>query len=232
MDQMLTRRRFVAGLLATGLVAARPADGQETNVVESWTGPAPGAAGVPPGWRPYETPFGRPVYDFAVVDDGGRRGLRMKSVDEHSTIAKEVKVSLAATPILRWEWKAIAFPSGVDLREWSKTDGTGHIFLVWPRFPTLVRSRLIGYVWDPILPAGTILRSRKTGTVTFIVARAGRERQGLWVSEERNVADDFRRVFGEEPEDPKAIALSIDTNDTHSSAEAVVGRLAFVARGH
>jgi hypothetical protein len=37
-------------------------------------------------------------------------------------------------------------------------------------------------------------------------------------------------VYGEAPADPKAIALSIDTNDTRSSAEALFGRIAFVAQ--
>jgi hypothetical protein len=48
-----------------------------------------------------------------------------------------------------------------------------------------------------------------------------------WLSERRNVYEDYRRVFGEDPEDPPAIALSIDTNDTRSTAEALIGRIEF-----
>jgi DUF3047 family protein len=227
---MTTRRAFVGGALATALLAARHGAAQDARVVEDWTTQAPGASGVPAGWRPYETPFGRPAYAFSIVENDGRRGLCMKSTDEHSTIAKDPGVRLASTPVLRWDWKVLSFPSGADLREWSRSDATGHLFVVWPRFPTLVRSRLIGYVWDPTLPAGTVMKSRKTGTVTFIVTRSGSERRGQWVTDERNVVEDYRRAFGEGPEDPKAIALSIDTNDTHSSAEAVFGRIAFSGR--
>ena len=227
---MTTRRSFLRTALLLSALRPAPAGGQAAPVLEDWRAAAPGRMGVPPGWKPYETPFGRPAYDFTVVDDDGRRGLRMKSADEHSTIAKEMAIHLADTPVLRWEWKAVTFPSGADLREWGKSDGTAHLFVIWPRFPALVRSRLIGYVWDPVLPAGGIFPSRKTRTVTFIVARSGVERRGQWVSEERNVADDYRRVFGEEPEDPKAIALSIDTNDTHGSAEGLVGRISVGAR--
>ena len=154
----------------------------------------------------------------------------MKSTSEHSTIAKDMPIRLGVTPVLRWDWKVIAFPDGADLREKKTSDATGHLFVLWPRVPAILRSRLIGYVWDPALPVGTVVRSRKTGTVTFIVARSGPERLQQWVSDERSVADDYRRVYGEEPDDPKAIALSIDTNDTRSSAEALFGRIAFVAR--
>ena len=137
---------------------------------------------------------------------------------------------LAATPMLRWEWKVVKFPTGADLREKSTSDATGHLFVIWPRFPALVRSQLIGYVWDPSLPVGTVLKSRKTGTVHFIVARSGSERVGHWVTDERSVAEDYRRIHGEDAPDPQAIALSIDTNDTRSSAETLFGRIAFVPR--
>jgi len=229
MDVMdATRRAFIGGAICA--LTCPPRAHAADAVVEDWRELAPGTTGVPAGWRPYETPMGRPAYDFAIANDGGRRALRLKSANEHSTIAKEVKVRLAATPVLKWDWRVVTQPAGADLRERSTSDASGHIFVLWPRFPAIVRSRLIGYVWDPALAVGTIVRSRKTATVTFIVARAGAERLGQWVSDERNVADDYRRVYGEEPDDPKAIALSIDTNDTRSSAEALFGRIAFVGR--
>ena len=227
---MTTRRTFIGGALCASVLRARMLSAQETKTVEDWREVPVGAKGVPPGWRPYETPLGHPAYDFAIVDDAGRRALRMKSASEHSTIAKEATISLTATPVLRWEWKVVTFPDGADLREKKTSDATGHIFVLWPRVPAMFRSRLIGYVWDPALPVGTIVKSRKTGTVTFVVARSGPERRGQWVTDERNVAEDYRRVYGEDPEDPKGIALSIDTNDTRSSAEALFGRITFVAR--
>jgi hypothetical protein len=49
------------------------------------------------------------------------------------------------------------------------------------------------------------------------------------VTERRDVYEDYRRAFGEDPEDPRAVAISIDTNDTHSTAEAFVGRIAFTS---
>ena len=47
------------------------------------------------------------------------------------------------------------------------------------------------------------------------------------MTERRNVLEDYRRIFGEEPDAPGAIALAIDTNDTHTTAEAVVGAIRF-----
>ena len=232
-DTRLTRRALVLTAVA-GLLSGRrapawsaPAPVKSGQVVEDWRDLPLGSRGVPPGWRKYETPGGQPAYDFTVVEDSGRRALDLKSAADHSTIAKEVHVALAATPLLEWEWKVLALPRGADLQERATSDTTGHLFVIWPRFPALLRSRLIGYVWDSSLPIGTIVKSRKTSTVTFIVVRRGEDGLGQWLRERRNVVDDHRRVFGEAPDDPQAIALSIDTNDTRSTAETRFARIAF-----
>jgi len=207
------------------------AAGAEVVVVEDWSQPLLGAHGTPTGWRPYETIGGRPAYDFTVVENDGRRALLLKSHDDHSTIARELHVDLRATPILEWSWKAVQLPAGGDIRRKETSDLTAHIFVIWPRFPAMVRSRLIGYVWDAAAPVQTVEKSRKTGSVHFFVLRSGPGELGRWLTERRNVLEDYRRVFGEDPEDPRALALSIDTNDTHSEAEALIGRIAFTASG-
>jgi hypothetical protein len=223
---LLPRRGLLQAVGALLLTRAGRAWGAGAPVpVETW-GLAPvGFKGVPPGWQTYETPGGHPAYDFTVVEHAGRRALHMKSAGEHSTIAKELGADLAATPFLAWQWRVLSLPQGADLRNRATSDAGSHVFAIWPRFPAFVRSRLIGYVWDPVLPVGTVLPSRKTGAVTFIVARRGDQGLGQWLDERRNLADDYRRVFGEAPPPLPALALSIDTNDTRSPAEAMFGRI-------
>jgi Protein of unknown function (DUF3047) len=231
MDGRVTRRAALRtgglGLLAALLGPAAASAADPRVVVEDWQDARIGTPGVPSGWRPYETPGGHPAYDFTIVMDEGRPALDLKSAGDHSTIAKELRVDLAAAPILTWDWKVIRLPRGADLRQRRTSDATGHIFVVWPRFPALLRSRLIGYVWDATLPAGTFVKSAKTGTVTFVVTRSGMQELGRWVTEERNVGEDYHTVFGEPAPAPGAVALSIDTNDTRSAAEALFGRIAF-----
>ncbi|HUK64537.1 MAG TPA: DUF3047 domain-containing protein, partial [Dongiaceae bacterium] len=103
-------------------------------------------------------------------------------------------------------------------------------FVVWPRFPAMLRSRLIGYVWDPRLPVGSLIGSSKTSTVHFVVARSGPRGLGEWSVERQDVAADHKRIYGEAPPKPGAIALSIDTNDTRASAAARFGRITLQAR--
>ena len=232
----VSRRAFLRSIRGVGAAVVllrhhdAASDGDVT-VVEDWTRSAPGTRGIPEGWQAYATPGGHPAYDFTVVDDGGRRGLSLKSHDDHSTIARRTTVNLVTTPILKWDWKVVELPRGADLRNKATSDATGHILVVWPRPPALLRSRLIGYVWDPSLAPDTVVTSAKTGTVHFIVVRSGAAGLGVWTTERRDVRADYRRVFDEEAPNPEVVALSIDTNDTRSSAACIVGPIAFVAPG-
>jgi DUF3047 family protein len=215
--------------LVFSALAPDSAPGAEVIVVEDWAQQAVGAAGIPSGWSSYATVGGRPAYDFTVTEEDGRRALRLKSHDEHSTITKKIQVDLRATPILEWTWKIVKLPEGADIRKRETSDLTGHIFVAWPRFPALVRTRLIGYAWDTIAPAQSVHKSQKTGAVTFFIVRSGPQELNRWLTERRNVYEDYRKVFGEDPENPQAVVVSIDTNDTHSRAEALIGRIVFTS---
>lgn len=198
-------------------------------VVEDWKDKV-GAAGVPHGWQRQN--WGTPKYEFKVVESDGRPALHMKSAAEGSTITRDVKgkMQLKATPILEWSWKAVTLPKGGDSCKKATDDQAAQVFVVWPRFPEAVRSRIIGYVWDSTLPAGTICKSEKTGTVTYIVVHSGPADLGKWITERRNVRDDFQKIYREAPEDPAALSLGIDSNDTDSTAESYIGPIVLKAQ--
>jgi hypothetical protein len=221
----LIRVRAAAVLLL--LCAVTAAWAADQLVVEDWSQAPAAAKGIPPGWKGQN--WGSPKYDFTVVQDDGRKALHMKSAGDGSTVSKEVKgkVDLKATPVLEWSWKAVVLPKGGDSRKKATDDQAAQIFVAWPRFPEAVRSRIIGYVWDTTAPVGTIAKSEKTGTVTYVVIRSGAAELGRWMTERRNVAEDFRKIYGEEPEAPAAVSISIDSNDTSSVAESFMGTILF-----
>lgn len=222
---------FVALISVPFLVLLTAAGAGRMVVIEDWMSHGMGPKGIPSGWKGES--FGRRAeYDFTVEQRDGKRALHLKSRDEHSTIARDItgKVNLKETPILEWTWMAGSLPKGGDLRRKETTDMAAQLYVVWPRFPALLRSRIIGYVWDATTPEGTIVKSQKTGTVTFIVMRSGSEDLGKWLTERRNVAEDYAKILGESPEDPRVITISIDSNDTHSMAESFMGPIVFRGR--
>lgn len=218
---------MILRLLALALLALAATAWAAEVVIEDWTRYPVGTRGIPPDWKGQT--WGSPAYDFTVVDNDGHRVLRLASRNEGSTISRDIKgrVNLKETPILEWSWKVVTLPRGGNSCAKATDDQAAQIYVVWPRFPESVRSRIIGYVWDSTAPAGTTCRSEKTGTVTYVVVRSGSADLGRWVTERRNVREDFRRIYGEEPDSPGAVSISIDSNDTGSAAESYLGRIVF-----
>ena len=217
--------RHLVLAVAVSLLAAA-AWAAEGLVIEDWKDKI-GATGIPPGWQAQS--WGSPKYDFKVGEHDGRAALHMKSADDGSTITRDIKskLDLKATPVLEWSWKAVVLPKGGNSCKKATDDQAAQVFVVWPRFPEAVRSRIIGYVWDTTLPVGTTCKSEKTGTVTYVVVRSGAGELGTWVTERRNIAEDFRKIYGEAPDNPAAVSISIDSNDTRSVSESFIGGLAF-----
>jgi hypothetical protein len=65
--------------------------------------------------------------------------------------------------------------------------------------------------------------------VTYVVVRSGPADLDKWLTERRNVWDDYRRIYGEDPaEDVGAISIGIDSDDVNGKAESYFGRIAFL----
>jgi hypothetical protein len=223
----MTREVSIPVVLLAGLLAAALALASGPVVVEDWKGAPLGHQGVPPGWE--KQSWGSPAYDFTVVEDGGRRALRLRSAGDSSNVNKDVrgKVRLSETPILEWSWKVTELPKGADARHKDTDDQAAQLYVVWPRTPGPLRSRIIGYIWDTTAPAGSDFRSQKTGTVHYVVVRSGPGDLGKWLTERRDVREDFKRIYGEEPEEPGAVSIGIDSDDVKGRAESFFGPIVF-----
>ena len=196
-------------------------------VVEDWSKHPPGNRGIPDGWKAQT--WGSPKYDFTIATEGNAQVLHMRSEGDSSNISREVKVDLKEYPILEWRWRALALPAGADVRRKETDDQAAQLYVVFPRFPHAVRSRIISYIWDTTAPAGLTVKSTKTSTVTYVVVRSGPADLGKWLTERRNVWEDYQRIYGEPPaEHVGAISIGIDSDDVKGKAESYFGRIAFL----
>jgi hypothetical protein len=215
-------------LLALTLVTSGPLSAADppTLTVEDWSRQPEGKTGIPDGWKGQS--WGSPKYDFRVVTQAGRKVLQVKSNNDSSTVSKELKVDVKSLPILTWSWQAVTLPKGGDARKSATDDQAAQLYVTFPRFPSQVRSRIISYIWDTTAPAGAVFKSEKTGLVTYVVVRSGPAELGQWLTESRNVLEDYQKIYGEAPgEEVGAISISIDSNDTRSTAEAFFGEIMF-----
>jgi hypothetical protein len=215
-------------LLATTLVAGGPLSAADpaTVLVEDWSKQPEGKTGIPDGWKGQS--WGSPKYEFRIVPQGGRKVLHLKSANDSSTVSKEIKVDVKSQPILQWSWQVVTLPKGGDARKSATDDQAAQLYVTFPRFPSQVRSRIISYLWDTTAPVGAVVKSEKTGLVTYVVVRSGSTDLGKWLTESRNVLEDYKKIYGEAPgEEVGAISISIDSNDTRSAAESYFGEILF-----
>jgi hypothetical protein len=54
----------------------------------------------------------------------------------------------------------------------------------------------------------------------MVAVQSGPSHSGEWVTEERDIYSDYKRLFGEEPKKAGAIAIMTDTDNTGESAMA------------
>lgn len=98
-------------------------------------------------------------------------------------------------------------------------DAAARVCVIFPHwFPSL--SKKITYLWANRLPKGEHTLSPYYARSIMVAVESGRENTGKWITERRNVYEDFHMLFGEEPPDVGGIAIMTDTDNTGESAVA------------
>lgn len=183
------------------------------------------AEGVPEGWS-LEELAGRGQVE--VVRSDGQLAVRLHSEGASFLLHRDVLLDIREYPYLSWSWKVVRLPRDGDVRDPERNDHAAQVYVVFPRWPSpRTTSSVIGYVWDTHAPVGTRLPSPTAPNVRFIVVESGPVRLGAWQRQQRNVAEDYRVLFGGQPPRVGKVALMIDADGTRSEAEALIGELMF-----
>lgn len=158
---------------------------------------------------------------FFVVREDGNSFLRGYTNSESQRISLgnghgRLDWNLSTHPTLSWRWRANKLPTGA--REDKVNDTGAAVYVTFDKKDWLGRPYSIKYTYSSTLPRGTDV---DTGPVKVIVVSSARDGIGRWVTVERNVAADYRRVFGSEPPArPFSITLWSDSDDTRDEGEA------------
>ncbi len=151
-------------------------------------------------------------------DDGFVRAFSDKAC---SALYHRLKFDLSEYPILRWKWKVTRFPDLSNARtNKEKDDYAARIYVIFPRF-SFAFSQFLEYVWSDHIPVGTVMDSPYGKNIKLIVLRSGREGEGEWVKETRNLYEDYIMAFGKKPtKRAGAIAIMCDADSTKTVAES------------
>lgn len=156
---------------------------------------------------------------YTVVPDGGGHVLRAQSHGTASGLVFKKEYRLQDYPLLIWRWKVRGIIPNGDETTKSGDDFAARVYVIFPHwfFP---RTRTISYVWGNKLAKGTAIPSPYTGNALIVAVESGAEKIGEWQTARRNVLEDYRNLFREEPPKVGAIAIMTDTDNTNTSAEA------------
>ena len=170
---------------------------------------------------------GRNQYQLIAAADGNQV-LQASSSNSASALIQRIKIDPKEYPVLRWRWKiAATIPSG-DARVKNQDDYPARIYVIFPHwFKPL--SRTINYIWANKLPVGESIPSPYFQRSVMLAVESGNEKAGEWIVEERNLLDDYRRLFGEDPSPVGGIAIMTDTDDTGEEALAWYDDLKFIS---
>lgn len=83
--------------------------------------------------------------------------------------------------------------------------------------------RALVYIWESKLPIETVVRNPHTDKAMMIVVESGDMRLNQWGQEERNIFEDYHKVFGKKPPMVSSIAIMTDSDNTKESAVSYYG---------
>ncbi len=179
-----------------------------------------GNGGHPSGWQLIEK-TGKA--DFGVVHESGIPALRLRSEETSFALQKAIDINPLLYPLVSWKWKVTKLPDGGDFRKSKADDQAAQIFLAFSNRKT------IAYIWDTTAPVGSVEDAPGFPFVRVkaVVVRSGPEDAGRWITETRNVWEDYKALFGDEPPVVAGIRIQINSQHTATSGESFFADVVF-----
>jgi hypothetical protein len=180
------------------------------------------------GWHE-QTFRGKAKTTYQLASDTGRMALKAHSRSAASGLLTKTDLVPRKYPILRWSWKVEHTLKKEDVTKKSGDDFTARVYVVFPR-TFFWQTRAINYVWAARLPKNSGVPDPYTANAMIVAVESGQEKVGSWVAEERNIYEDYKRLFKEEPALLGAVAIMTDTDDTGDEATAWYGDISLADR--
>jgi len=209
----------------------------------------PGRVGRP--WEPYFIVRGNDPTVYRVVELEGAAVLESVAEQGGSALHRKIRIDPYRHPLIEWRWRVPALAPGASpLAEASRASAMARVSIAFHGdlqkldFAERAHLRLakaltanglpyatLVYVWLYHVPVGTILPSPYSDRVRLVVVESGGERVGQWIDLRRNVLEDYRRAFGEDPGDIVAVGVMTDAGDDGSPRRAFYGDITFRSPG-
>jgi len=239
------------GFLVLGLLFAVSASTEDSSLVLDvgrFSSSRPGSA-LPDGRKPLIFKKVPKATVYELVTDGATVVVKATSDAGASGLTKEVKIDPSVFPVVHWRWKVENLLTGSDVTRKSGDDYPARLYITFQYDPEKVSFgrklkykagralfgdipiAALNYIWDTKTPVGTVVDNAYTNFAKMIVVETGATKVGAWVEESRNVYQDYKQAFGEDPPMINGIAIMTDTDNTKERAIAYYGDIWFMREG-
>jgi len=197
---------------------------------------------LPAGWEPLNLGGADRLTEYTLVKDSGKLVVRAVSENSASALFYPIKINLEQTPIVQWRWKVESILKNGDATRKDGDDYPARLYILFDydasrlswfekiqyeayyflkgRYPPLAA---LNYLWANKLPLNTQLPNVYSDRVQMFVVRSGKAELGQWVTEQRNIYEDYKQAFGEAPPVVAGIAIMTDTDNTGERATSYFG---------
>jgi len=200
----------------------------------------------PPGWKPLTFKKIKRHTTYTLVKDDNVVVVKAVAEASASGLTREIKINPKEYPIVQWHWKIANILKKGDVHKKGGDDYPARIYIAFEYEPGKLGllkkaeyqiARLlygenlplaaINYIWESKAPVGTMVPNPYTDRVMMFVVESDSAKLNQWVDEERNVYEDYKKAFGEEPPMISGVAIMTDTDNTGESATAYYGDIIF-----
>lgn len=176
--------------------------------------------GVPQGWKLKEKTG---EADFKILVENGETVAYFKSVSASFSLEKPLNIDPKRYPYILWKWKVLRLPLGGDVRLKGKNDQAAQLLIAFKG------RKIISYIWDTVAPEGSV-SDESIGwpinlKIKVITVKSGVSDLNKWVSFKRNIVEDYKRLFHEDPQVIEAVRVQINSQRTGTVAETLFGKI-------
>jgi hypothetical protein len=203
-------------------------------------------ATLPDGWQPLTFSRINRYTDYFLAKEDGTVVVKAVSDQSASGLTRAISIAPMEYPFIQWRWKVNNVLQKGDVTSKEGDDYPARIYITFAFDPDKagylervkheaarlilgqdVPYRAISYIWGSNSPAGTMIANSYTDRVMMFVVEGGKEKLQQWVTERRNVYEDYKKAFDEEPPRISGVAIMTDTDNTGESAVAWYGDIVF-----
>lgn len=237
-------RTFIVGLLVATVASFGMRVGPALPMlrIRAFSTAAP-ADTLPQGWKQVRFGQNDASTEYELVRFDTTVVVKAQSSNGASGLITRDRVHLPEYPVLTWRWKVDGVLENGDVTKKEIDDAPARIYVTFDyqdlsfferlKLMLLRRigyaeapSRALNYVWANHPDRGTA-KSPYTDQIVMIPVQKGHQKVGRWIRYRRNVWEDYRRVFGEDPPPVNGIAIMTDTDNTGGETAAWYGDIVF-----